>query len=284
MSYVVTWSKFTSSKKVLWFFSKGLRFWILLTMDYETTYLQVFKSTFRYSGGFFVYTYFRLTVHINNAPFYYCLMHLRSKEIWFASFFFFKKSNGRPSPHYSALLHNCLQRYRQRIKIVTQPLIIVNGSITFWATLTFMHNACELIVSKSGNFSPQFGCLLKRSSYFSAVMEAIPAIVCDTLYSLGLHDQTPSWKIMDNKGEEDFWSTTLIQILVAIKFFSAQRCSKVLKGAQRCKKVPKIAQRYTKVHKDNFFIILNVQAILIRFFIWIQVSSILPNWKKWHGK
>lgn len=34
----------------------------------------------------------------------------------------------------------------------------------------------------------------------TAVMEAIPTIVCDTLYSLGLHDQTPSWKIMDNKG------------------------------------------------------------------------------------
>ena len=31
-------------------------------------------------------------------------------------------------------------------------------------------------------------------------MEAIPSIICDTLYSLGLHDQTPSWKIMDNKG------------------------------------------------------------------------------------
>ena len=35
---------------------------------------------------------------------------------------------------------------------------------------------------------------------FLAVMEAIPSIICDTLYSLGLHDQTPSWKIMDNKG------------------------------------------------------------------------------------
>jgi hypothetical protein len=31
-------------------------------------------------------------------------------------------------------------------------------------------------------------------------MEAIPNIICDTLYTLGLHDQTPSWKIMDNKG------------------------------------------------------------------------------------
>ena len=31
-------------------------------------------------------------------------------------------------------------------------------------------------------------------------MEAIPSIVCDTLYSMGLHDQTPAWKIMDSKG------------------------------------------------------------------------------------
>ena len=57
MSYVVKkwilWSKFTSSKKVLWFFSKGLRFRILLTVDYKTTYPQVFKSTFCYSGWFF---------------------------------------------------------------------------------------------------------------------------------------------------------------------------------------------------------------------------------------
>ena len=36
--------------------------------------------------------------------------------------------------------------------------------------------------------------------FLSAVMEAIPTIVCDTLYAMGLHDQTPSWKIMDNKG------------------------------------------------------------------------------------
>ena len=36
--------------------------------------------------------------------------------------------------------------------------------------------------------------------FFPAVMEAIPTIVCDTLYAMGLHDQTPSWKIMDNKG------------------------------------------------------------------------------------
>ena len=30
--------KFACSKKVSWYFSKGLRFQILLTMDYETTY------------------------------------------------------------------------------------------------------------------------------------------------------------------------------------------------------------------------------------------------------
>jgi hypothetical protein len=32
------------------------------------------------------------------------------------------------------------------------------------------------------------------------VLDAIPPIVCDTLYAMGLHDQAPSWKIMDNKG------------------------------------------------------------------------------------
>jgi len=38
------------------------------------------------------------------------------------------------------------------------------------------------------------------SSFFFAVMEAIPTIVCDTLYAMGLHDQVPSWKIMDSRG------------------------------------------------------------------------------------
>lgn len=37
-------------------------------------------------------------------------------------------------------------------------------------------------------------------SYFYSVMDAIPTVVCDTLYSMGLHDQTPSWKIMDSRG------------------------------------------------------------------------------------
>ena len=43
LSYVVKnwslWSKFTCSKKVFWFFSKGLRFRILSTIDYWTTYM-----------------------------------------------------------------------------------------------------------------------------------------------------------------------------------------------------------------------------------------------------
>ena len=41
---------------------------------------------------------------------------------------------------------------------------------------------------------------MEKKILFLAVMEAIPTIVCDTLYTLGLHDQIPSWKIMDNKG------------------------------------------------------------------------------------
>lgn len=34
---------------------------------------------------------------------------------------------------------------------------------------------------------------------FTAI-SAIPRIVCETIHSLELHDETPSWKIMDNKG------------------------------------------------------------------------------------
>ncbi|KAF4519280.1 hypothetical protein B566_EDAN002170 [Ephemera danica] len=33
-----------------------------------------------------------------------------------------------------------------------------------------------------------------------AAISAIPRIVCETIHSLELHDETPSWKIMDNKG------------------------------------------------------------------------------------
>ena len=40
-------------KKGLVIFLKGAPFSDLLRLDYETTYPQVFKSSFRYSGGFF---------------------------------------------------------------------------------------------------------------------------------------------------------------------------------------------------------------------------------------
>lgn len=33
-----------------------------------------------------------------------------------------------------------------------------------------------------------------------AALSAIPKIVCETIHALELHDETPSWKIMDNKG------------------------------------------------------------------------------------
>ncbi|KAK0075120.1 hypothetical protein PV326_011866 [Microctonus aethiopoides] len=34
----------------------------------------------------------------------------------------------------------------------------------------------------------------------STAISAIPKIVCETIHALELHDETPSWKIMDNKG------------------------------------------------------------------------------------
>lgn len=36
--------------------------------------------------------------------------------------------------------------------------------------------------------------------FFVAAIRAIPTIVCETIYALELHNETPSWKIMDNKG------------------------------------------------------------------------------------
>ena len=54
MGYVEKDEASPLQKKFCDFCSKGLRFRILLTMDYETKYPQVFKSTFRYSGGFFL--------------------------------------------------------------------------------------------------------------------------------------------------------------------------------------------------------------------------------------
>lgn len=33
-----------------------------------------------------------------------------------------------------------------------------------------------------------------------SAISAIPKIVCETIHALELHDETPSWKIMDNKG------------------------------------------------------------------------------------
>jgi len=34
-----------------------------------------------------------------------------------------------------------------------------------------------------------------------AVVSTIPKIVCETLAALGLQEEIPSWKIMDNKGK-----------------------------------------------------------------------------------
>ncbi|CAG5089471.1 Similar to CIDEB: Cell death activator CIDE-B (Homo sapiens) [Cotesia congregata] len=43
---------------------------------------------------------------------------------------------------------------------------------------------------------------LAKNHYLSlsTAISAIPKIVCETIHALELHDETPSWKIMDNKG------------------------------------------------------------------------------------
>lgn len=42
--------------------------------------------------------------------------------------------------------------------------------------------------------------MLTFLAVFVAAISAIPKIVCETIHALELHDETPSWKIMDNKG------------------------------------------------------------------------------------
>lgn len=42
--------------------------------------------------------------------------------------------------------------------------------------------------------------MIYRLSNFVSAISAIPKIVCETIHALELQDETPSWKIMDNKG------------------------------------------------------------------------------------
>lgn len=42
--------------------------------------------------------------------------------------------------------------------------------------------------------------MLTSYPFSFAAISAIPKIVCETIHALELHDETPSWKIMDNKG------------------------------------------------------------------------------------
>lgn len=43
-------------------------------------------------------------------------------------------------------------------------------------------------------------CQLMIIHFLFTAISAIPKIVCETIHALELHDETPSWKIMDNKG------------------------------------------------------------------------------------
>lgn len=42
--------------------------------------------------------------------------------------------------------------------------------------------------------------MLKTNKQCVAAIAAIPKIVCETIHALELQNETPSWKIMDNKG------------------------------------------------------------------------------------
>ena len=89
--------------------------------------------------------------------------------------------------------------------------------------------------------------------FFSAVMEIIPSIVCDTLYSLGLHDKIPSWKVMDNKGRVTVvlhWDPEEVAALrgtalpaIAGPTRQSSTCSTIASGGPRLLGIRSISQR-----------------------------------------
>ncbi|KAK6620408.1 hypothetical protein RUM44_006809 [Polyplax serrata] len=59
---------------------------------------------------------------------------------------------------------------------------------------TLPNNTVLLILRQGERWHPQ------EVDVIRAALSAIPKIVCETIHALDLHDETPSWKIMDNKG------------------------------------------------------------------------------------
>uniref|UniRef100_A0ABD2WXB1 CIDE-N domain-containing protein n=1 Tax=Trichogramma kaykai TaxID=54128 RepID=A0ABD2WXB1_9HYME len=59
---------------------------------------------------------------------------------------------------------------------------------------TLSNNTVLLLLRNGERWSPTGVDVIR------AAISAIPKIVCETIYALELHDETPSWKIMDNKG------------------------------------------------------------------------------------
>ena len=84
-------------------------------------------------------------------------------------------------------------------------------------------------------------------------MEIIPSIVCDTLYSLGLHDKIPSWKVMDNKGRVTVvlhWDPEEVAALrgtalpaIAGPTRQSSTCSTIASGGPRLLGIRSISQR-----------------------------------------
>lgn len=57
-----------------------------------------------------------------------------------------------------------------------------------------------LTSSKLVSTRPQSATADELNGFPLLAISAIPKIVCETIHALELHDETPSWKIMDNKG------------------------------------------------------------------------------------
>ncbi|XP_031640705.1 uncharacterized protein LOC116352335 isoform X1 [Contarinia nasturtii] len=65
---------------------------------------------------------------------------------------------------------------------------------------TLANNTVLLLLRQGERWFPTGVDVIKADLFFNSAISAIPRIVCETIHALELHDETPSWKIMDNKG------------------------------------------------------------------------------------
>lgn len=78
-------------------------------------------------------------------------------------------------------------------------LSLINSCLLIW--LVHFHQKSHVPLSSDSWWEALYQSLTSdRVAFLLVAISAIPKIVCETIHALELQDETPSWKIMDNKG------------------------------------------------------------------------------------